>query len=463
MKLHCIILAAGQGTRMKSALPKVLHPVGGTPMLGHVLKACREAEAAAIHVVLGHAADQVESWMESAGWGHVNVVLQQQQQGTGHAVLQAVPGVPDGATVVVLYGDVPLVTADTIRRLAKAASGGLALVTATLEQPFGYGRILRAAGRDDGQPGRVEGIVEEKDATSEQRAIHEINTGLLAGQSRRLKRWLSHVKNHNAKREYYLTDIVAMANGDAVDVQTIQAGSPDEVEGVNDRAQLSLAERRFQRRQAEQFQREGLSIADPGRFDVRGSLKFGADVFVDIGCVFEGTVELGDQASIGPYTLIKNARIGPGTRIEGHSVIDTAETGRDCRIGPFARLRPDAQLGDHVHIGNFVEIKKSIIGDQSKANHLAYVGDATVGARVNIGAGVITCNYDGANKHATIIGDDVFIGSDSQLIAPIIVGRGAYIAAGSSIAKEAPEDALTVCRAREQRSIKGWKRPRKKQ
>jgi bifunctional UDP-N-acetylglucosamine pyrophosphorylase/glucosamine-1-phosphate N-acetyltransferase len=456
MKVHAVILAAGQGTRMKSALPKVLHKVGATTMLGHVLAAARAAGVEACHVVLGHGAEQVREWLAANGYGDVHTVVQEQQLGTAHAVQQALPQIPDHALALVLYGDVPLVSADTIGRLARAAKDGMALVTARLDDPAGYGRILRQAS------GRLSGIVEDKDATAEQRAIGEINTGLLAAQARRLKRWLSHVKNDNAKGEYYLTDAVALADQDGIDVQTVTAADLGEVEGVNDRLQLAQAERRYQQAQTQRLLREGLHLADPARFDLRGSLSFGRDVFLDVGCVLEGTVELGDGVRIGPYCVLRDVKLAAGTTVDAHSVLDSAEAGRDCRIGPFARLRPGAQLADAVHIGNFVEIKKSQIGEGSKANHLAYIGDATVGARVNIGAGVITCNYDGVNKLATIIGDDVFVGSDSQLVAPVIVGRGAYIAAGSTISKDAPEDALTVCRAREQKSFTEWKRPEKK-
>ncbi len=456
MKVHAVILAAGQGTRMKSALPKVLHPVGGKPMLGHVLDAARAAGVADIHLVLGHGAEQVREWLKGSGHAEVNTVVQEQQLGTAHAVQQAIPHVPDGALVLVLYGDVPLIAAETLKELVAAAKDGMALLTAELANPFGYGRILR-----DGKE-RITGIIEEKDASAKQRAITEVNTGFVAAQARRMKRWLSKVKNDNAKGEYYLTDVAGLAAKDGVEVQGVLAANPDETEGVNDRLQLAQAERRFQRLKAERVMRDGLHLADPSRFDLRGSLDFGRDVFVDVGCVFEGIVELGDNVHIGPYTLLRNVKIGSGTRVESHSVLDEAEVGQDCRIGPYARLRPGTQLADHVHVGNFVEIKKSLLGDGTKANHLAYIGDATVGARANIGAGVITCNYDGANKHATIIGDDAFIGTDTQLVAPVIVGRGAFIAAGSTIAKDAPEDALTICRARDQKTLAGWKRPVKK-
>jgi bifunctional UDP-N-acetylglucosamine pyrophosphorylase/glucosamine-1-phosphate N-acetyltransferase len=456
MNVHAVILAAGQGTRMKSALPKVLHPVGGTPMLGHVLAAVRAAKITSSHLVLGHGAEQIRAWLAAGDYKDVSTVIQQEQLGTGHAVQQALPQVPDDALVLVLYGDVPLVSPETIRKLALAGENGMALVTARLADPSGYGRILHDP------KGRISGIIEEKEANPNQRSITEVNTGMLAAQSRRLKRWLSHVKNDNAKREYYLTDVVALAVRDGVDVRGVEAASLDEVEGVNDRLQLARAERRLQLARAERLMREGLQLADPSRFELRGTLKVGQDVSIDVGCVLEGEVELADGVKLGPYCVLRNVKLGARTVVDAHSVLDSAEAGDDCRIGPFARLRPGAQLADQVHIGNFVEIKKSSLGEGSKANHLAYIGDAAIGARVNIGAGVITCNYDGVNKHATIVGDDAFIGTDSQLVAPVIVGRGAYIAAGSTIARDAPEDALTVCRAREQKSVLGWKRPVKK-
>lgn len=454
MNLHAVILAAGQGTRMRSAVPKVLHEVAGQPMLGHVLAAAQQAQAVQAHVVLGHAAEAVQSWIES--WpSAVKTVLQAQQLGTAHALQQAMPQVPDDAMVVVLYGDVPLITADTVQRLAAAAASGLALVTATLEQPRGYGRILRDAA------GHITGIVEDKDATPPQRDIREINTGLLAAPAARLRGWLSRIGNDNASGEYYLTDAVALAVADGVAVQSVTAASVDEIEGVNDRAQLAAAERRYQRAQSRRLMAEGLQLLDPERFDLRGRLQFGRDVCIDIGCVVEGDVRLGDGVRVGPYSVLRDVSIGAGTRVEAHCVLERADVGAGCAIGPFARLRPGAALGAGVHIGNFVEIKNSQLGDGAKANHLAYVGDADVGARSNIGAGVITCNYDGAHKHRTVIGADVFVGSDSQLVAPVTVGDRAYIAAGSTIFRDAPADALTVSRAREQRSIPGWQRPRK--
>jgi bifunctional UDP-N-acetylglucosamine pyrophosphorylase/glucosamine-1-phosphate N-acetyltransferase len=454
--VHAIILAAGQGTRMKSARPKVLHAVGGTPMLGHVLKAAGAAGVEQPHIVLGHGAEAIRAWLATLGGEPPATVIQERQLGTAHAVLQALPEIPDSALVVVLYGDVPLVSAATVRAVLDASGQGLALVTVVLDEPRGYGRILR-----DGH-GRVTGIVEENDANAAQRAIREVNTGLLAAPARRLKRWLSRVKADNAKGEFYLTDVVALAVADGVEVATVAAASAAEVEGVNDPVQLAQAERRYQSAQAERLQRDGLYLADPARFDLRGSLVFGRDVRIDLGCVLEGAVRLGDGVEIGPYCVLRDVSIGAGTRVHAHSVLEDSSIGADCSIGPFARLRPGAALADEVHVGNFVEIKKSTLGQGSKANHLAYVGDATIGARVNVGAGVITCNYDGANKFQTVVGDDVFIGSDSQLVAPVTIGRGAYIAAGSTIAKDAPEDLLTINRARDQRSLTGWKRPKKK-
>lgn len=456
--IHVVILAAGQGTRMKSALPKVLHPVAGKPMLGHVLDTAQALGAGACHVVLGHGSEQVLQWFDRAYAPEVRVhwALQAQQLGTAHAVLQALPPIPDDALVVVLYGDVPLVSEETLRALAAAADPGLALVTVTLAAPKGYGRILRDA------QGEVSGIVEENDADDAQKRITEINTGLLAAPAAALKRWLAAVGNDNAKGEYYLTDIVAMAVAEGLPVQTIAAASAAEVEGVNDRAQLARAERQFQQRQAQALLRDGLGLADPARFDLRGRLRFGRDVTLDVGVVLEGEIVLEDGVQIGPYAVLRNVTLGAGTQVLAHSVLEGVITGRDCRIGPFARIRPETELADDVHIGNFVEIKKGRLGRATKAGHLAYIGDAVIGAEVNISAGVITCNYDGANKHVTVIGDGAFIGSDSQLVAPVEIGANAFIAAGSTIAKNAPPEQLTINRPREQRSLAGWKRPQKK-
>lgn len=454
--LHVVILAAGQGTRMKSAKPKVLHAIAGKPMLDHVLGTARALGSAACHVVVGHGGEKVRQWFASAypGDGSVSFVEQAQQLGTAHAVQQAMPGVPDAARVLVLYGDVPLIEASSLRELLDASAQGLGILTAELEDPYGYGRIVRRAGA-------VQSIVEERDATPAQRRIREINTGVIAAPAKRLRGWLAKIRNDNAKGEFYLTDSVRLAVRDRVKIATVQAASVDEVLGVNDRLQLAAQERAFQRRMAEALMRQGVGVADPARLDVRGSLLCGQDVRLDVGVVIEGEVELGDGVSVGPYTVLKNVKVGADTRIESHCVMDSAIVGRDCRIGPYARLRPEARLADQVRVGNFVEIKKSTMGHASKANHLAYIGDATVGARVNIGAGVITCNYDGAHKHQTVIGDDAFIGTDTQLIAPVTIGAGAYIAAGSSISKDAPPEQLTICRAREQRSLP-WKKPVKK-
>lgn len=451
MKTHAIVLAAGQGTRMKSAKPKVLHLVGGRPMLGHVLDAAREAGVKHPHLVLGHGADAVREWLGTEAGAAPEIAVQSEQLGTAHAVQQALPAIPDSALVVVLYGDVPLVPADTIREVLRAAGTGLALLTVVLDAPKGYGRILRDEAR------RVTGIVEESDASEAQRAIREVNTGILAAPAKRLKRWLSKVRNDNAKREYYLTDVIALAANDGVEIRTVSAEAPEDLEGVNDPAQLARAERRYQRQQVARLQREGLYLADPARFDLRGRLRHGRDVSIDIGVICEGEVVLGDGVRIGPYCVLRNVTLDAGTEVRAFSHLDTASVGQDCVIGPYARLRPGARLADRVHIGNFVELKQSTLGEETKANHLAYVGDAVVGARVNIGAGVITCNYDGVSKHTTTIGDDAFIGTDSQLVAPVTVGRGAYIAAGSTIAKHAPDDALTINRARDQKSFPGWK------
>jgi bifunctional UDP-N-acetylglucosamine pyrophosphorylase/glucosamine-1-phosphate N-acetyltransferase len=451
MKTHAIILAAGRGTRMNSALPKVLHTVGGQPMLAHVLRAA-DALAAQPHLVLGHGAEPVQAWLKQAGAAPA-IALQTEQLGTAHAVQQALPTVPDDALVVVLYGDVPLVSADTLSALQSAAASGLALVTVTLANPAGYGRILRDAS------GRVTGIVEQKDASDEQRAIREINTGLLAAPAASLKRWIAQVRNHNAAGEFYLTDIVALAVAEGVGVQTVTAGSAAEVEGVNDRVQLARAERLYQLQQAESVMRAGVQLADPARFDLRGELLAGRDVFIDVGVIIEGRVELADGVRVGAYSHLKNVKLGERSEVLSHCVLENLDAGAACRIGPFARVRMETQFGDEVHIGNFVEIKKSRIGAQTKAGHLAYVGDALVGADVNIGAGVITCNYDGANKHVTTIGDGAFIGTDTQLVAPVTIGARAFVAAGSTITRTVPDDALAICRARDQKTITGWKRP----
>ena len=448
--LHVVILAAGQGTRMRSRLPKVLHPIAGRPMLAHVLDTAHALDAAACHVVHGHGAEAVrEAFRDST----VTWVLQAEQQGTAHAVAQALPGIPDAANVLVLYGDVPLARAETLWPLLQGK--GLALLTATLPDPTGYGRIVRKGGR-------VTGIVEEKDASSAQRRIREVNTGILFAPAKLLKRWLPKIGNRNAKGEYYLTDVVTLAVKDRTRVITHTVADFAEVQGVNDAAQLAGAERAFQVRRAAQLMAEGLQIRDPARFDLRGSVTFGRDVRLDVGVVLEGIVELGDGVDVGPYSVLRNVKLGPGTKVASHSVLDSMSAGRDCLIGPFARVRPDSVLADEVHVGNFVEVKKTTVGKGSKANHLAYLGDGTVGAGVNVGAGTIFCNYDGAHKHQTVLEDGVFVGSDTQLVAPVRVGAGATIAAGSTITKDVPPGGLAVCRAKEQKHYPEWKRPAKK-
>lgn len=434
---------------MKSRLPKVLHPIAGRPMLGHVLDTVRALDAAACHVVHGHGAEAVREAFRDAG---VNWVLQAQQQGTAHAVAQALPAIPDAAGVLILYGDVPLARAETLWPLLQG--NGLALLTAELPEPFGYGRVVRKSGK-------LVGIVEEKDATAAQRRIREVNTGILFAPARLLKRWLPKIGNRNAKREYYLTDVVALAVKDRQKVLTHRIADVAEVQGVNDPAQLAAAERAFQLRRAAQLMADGLQIRDPARFDLRGSVTFGRDVTLDVGVVLEGVVELGDGVQVGPYTLLRNVTLGEGTRVESHSVLDQMTAGKNCRIGPFARVRPDSALADEVHVGNFVEVKKVSLGRGSKANHLAYLGDGTVGADVNIGAGTIFCNYDGAAKHRTVLEDEVFVGSDTQLVAPVRVGRGATIAAGSTITRDVAPGGLAVCRAKDQKHYPDWKRPRK--
>lgn len=454
--LHVIILAAGQGTRMKSALPKVLQPIAGKAMLGHVIDAASALGAAGIHIVIGHGAEQVKDWARAQygkdaplHWAH-----QAQQLGTAHAVLQALPQIPDKAQVLVLYGDVPLVSLSALQNLCAAGARTLALMSVTLADASGYGRILR------NRAGAITGIVEDKEASAKQKLIREINTGLLSVPAAHLRRWLPKVKNDNAKGEYYLTDIVAMAVKGGMTVASVGA-TPEEVEGANDRLQLARLERYYQLRQAEGLMREGLSLADPVRFDLRGTLKAGRDVKIDVGCVLEGAVELGEGVQLGAYCVLRNVRVAAGTIINSHSVLEDCEIGADCRIGPFARIRPGSVLAAEAHVGNFVELKNAQLGPGAKANHLAYVGDAQVGGKTNIGAGVITCNYDGANKHQTVIGEDVFVGSDTQLVAPVRVGDGATIAAGSTITRDVPAGGLTIARAREQKTVPGWKRPRK--
>jgi bifunctional UDP-N-acetylglucosamine pyrophosphorylase/glucosamine-1-phosphate N-acetyltransferase len=453
MSLSVVILAAGQGTRMRSALPKVLHPLGGLPLLQHVIHAAQQLEPSSIHVVYGHGGEQVREALahEAVSW-----VLQERQLGTGHAVDQVMAWVSDGDTLLVLYGDVPLIQADTLRHLlVHAENGGVSVLTATLNDPSGYGRIMRDA------DGKLLGIVEQKDASEEQLNIREINTGFLAAPASRLRGWLERLDNSNTQREYYLTDVIAMAVADGVAVASVSAANEYEILGVNDRVQLSTLERIYQRSEAERLMRSGVTLADPARFDVRGDISVGQDCFIDTNVILDGTVNLGNNVTIGPNCLIQNCIIGDNVEILSHCVIQDADIGAASRIGPFARIRPETRLADHVHVGNFVEIKKSSVAAGSKINHLSYIGDTRMGEKVNVGAGTITCNYDGANKHLTEIGDDVFIGSDTQLVAPVKVGDGATIGAGSTITREVPSGELVLSRSPQQ-IRPGWKRPLKK-
>jgi bifunctional UDP-N-acetylglucosamine pyrophosphorylase/glucosamine-1-phosphate N-acetyltransferase len=451
--LQVVILAAGQGKRMRSDLPKVLHPLAGKPMLGHVLDTAASLSPAHVCVVIGHGGERVKEAFASRpiAWA-----VQEQQLGTGHAVMQALPHVPGDGVMLVLYGDVPLIAAATLADLVAAASAGaLALLTQHLEQPKGYGRIVRDAA------GRVARIVEEKDAAEAERRIGEVNTGILAAPRARLERWLAGLRNDNAQGEYYLTDVVAAAVADGVPIEVRHPRAAHECLGVNSKAELASLERRIQMNTAQRLLDEGVTLADPARIDVRGELACGRDVAIDVNCIFEGRVELGDHVQVGPGCLLRDVVVGAGTQIKPYCVLEESRIGRDARIGPYARTRPGTQLSDDVHIGNFVEVKASTFGTGSKANHLAYVGDSSVGSNVNIGAGTITCNYDGAQKHRTVIEDDVHIGSDVQLIAPVTIGRGATVGAGATISKDVPPGGLTLTE-KKQVSKPGWQRPRKK-
>ena len=450
--MNIVILAAGQGKRMHSNLPKVLHSLAGKALVSHVIDTARSLSPKNLCLVYGHGGDIVRTTLAAPdlAWA-----LQEPQLGTGHAVQQALPHLGGEGTTLVLYGDVPLIQAETLKKLlhaAQDASGALAILTVELADPSGYGRIVRNAA------GNVTSIVEQKDASANQLTIREINTGIMALPTARLGEWLAALSNDNAQKEYYLTDIVGMAVAAGLPVRTAHPQHEWEVLGVNSKVQLAELERIAQRCNAEQLMEQGVRLADPARIDVRGELVCGRDVFIDVNCVFEGKVVLDEAVEIGPNCVLKNARIGAGSRLAAFSHVDDAVVGPDGVIGPFARLRPGTELGAGVHIGNFVEIKNSKIAAQSKANHLAYIGDATIGSRVNIGAGTITCNYDGANKFQTIIEDDVFIGSDTQLVAPVTVGRGATLGAGTTLTRDAPPDTLTVSRPK-QISIAGWKRP----
>ena len=447
--MNIVILAAGQGKRMHSNLPKVLHPVAGKALVAHVIDTARSLFPQTLCLVYGHGGDAVRTTLDAAdlAWA-----LQEPQLGTGHAVQQALPHLKGNGTTLILYGDVPLIQPETLQRLVHAAQDALAILTVELADPSGYGRIVRS------DAGQVVRIVEQKDSTPEERLIREINTGIMAMPTARLGEWLGRLSNNNAQKEYYLTDIVGMAVEAGLPIRTANPKFEWEVLGVNSKVQLAELERIAQRSNAEQLMEKGVRLADPARLDVRGELVCGRDVFIDINCVFEGKVVLDEAVEVGPNCVLKNARIGAGTRLAAFTHIEDAVVGPDGMIGPFARLRPGTELAEGVHIGNFVEIKKSKIAAHSKANHLAYIGDAIIGSRVNVGAGTITCNYDGANKFQTIIEDDAFIGSDTQLVAPVTVGRGATLGAGTTLTKDAPPDTLTISRAK-QVSITGWKRP----
>jgi bifunctional UDP-N-acetylglucosamine pyrophosphorylase / glucosamine-1-phosphate N-acetyltransferase len=451
MSLSIVILAAGQGKRMHSRLPKVLHRVAGRTMLAHVIETARELGPRQICVVYGHGGELVP---QTAAAPDIVFVKQEPQLGTGDALRKALPKTGGSDAILVLYGDVPLVRAQTLAPMIAGATERVSVLTAVLAEPAGYGRIVR------NQAGMIESIVEDADATPAQRSIREINTGIMTLPAKRLDSWLGALQTRNAQGEYYLTDVLAQAWADGIAVEAVIATEPDEVIGVNSREQLAHVERTYQQRYARQLLGSGTTLADPARIDVRGALTCGIDVSIDVNCVFLGKVVLGDEVRIGAHCVLENVEIGARTVVEPYTLIDGAVIGRDCRVGPYARMRPGARLANHVHIGNFVEVKNSVIGEDSKANHLAYVGDATVGERVNIGAGTITCNYDGANKHRTVIEDDVHIGSDVQLVAPVTIGKGATIGAGTTVWKHAPPGELTL-NAKTQVNKPGWKRPRK--
>ena len=452
LPLDIVILAAGKGTRMFSERPKVLHELAGKTLLGHVLDTARSLDPAHICVVYGYGGDAVP---QAAAAPDVRMVLQEPQLGTGHALQQALPYLDPEHVTLVLYGDVPLTAADTLLPLVQAAiPGEVALLTVEMADPRGYGRILR---RD----GAVVRIVEEKDATPEERAVREVNTGIMALPNQFLPAWLAALKNHNAQREYYLTDVVGLAVAQGVKIATGRPRHHWEVLGVNSKTQLAELERHYQRQQARALLDIGTTLLDPERIDIRGELACGREVTIDVNCVFEGRVTLGDGVRVGANCVLRDVEVAAGTRIEPFSHLEQAVVGCDCRIGPFARLRPGTELAPEVHIGNFVELKKTQVGPNSKINHLSYVGDTAVGAKVNIGAGTITCNYDGVNKHRTVIGDGAFIGSNTQLVAPVTVGKDATIGAGSTITRDAPEGQLTLSRAK-QLTVPGWQRPQKK-
>jgi len=454
MSVHVVILAAGQGSRMRSNLPKVLHTLAAKPLLHHVIDNARALGAEGTHIVIGHGADLVRSSLDKLSTDtNIHWSTQEQQLGTGHAVAQALPNVPDDATVLILYGDVPLTNTETLSTLMKHVSEkSIALLTVELDDPMGYGRIVRDAS------GFVQAIVEQKDATPQQLTIGEINTGILAAPASKLKEWLPKLSNSNAQGEYYLTDIIAMAVDDQMEVAVAHPACEEEVQGVNNRVQLATLERWYQAQQAERLMTEGATVIDPARLDVRGKVSVGKDVFLDINVILEGNVELADGVVVGANCIIKNAKIGANTQIHANSIVEDTEIGESVNVGPFARLRPGTKLSDRSKVGNFVETKKTIVGEGSKINHLSYVGDAELGTNVNVGAGTITCNYDGVNKFKTEIGDDVFVGSNTSLVAPVKVGNKATVGAGSTVTKDIESEQLAVARGK-QRNVDGWKRP----
>ncbi len=452
MGLTIVILAAGQGKRMRSDLPKVLQPLAGRPLLAHVIDCSRALGVDDICIVYGHSADSVQATFDGQG---LRWALQAEQNGTGHAVMQAMPGTPDDNQVLILFGDVPLLLPASLQRLrAATAADEMAILTVDMDDPTGYGRIVR----DDG---RVVRNVEQKDASGEEQGITEINTGVMLTPAAKLKHWLDNLGNDNAQGEYYLTDVIAMAVRDGVTVHGIKASKQEEVMGINDKKQLAEAERALQARLVDELMAEGVGFADPARVDIRGKLSCGKDVFIDINAVCEGDVELGDGTKIESNNLLRDSKLGVGTIVHSNCHIEGATTGTNCEIGPFARLRPGAELADNVKVGNFVEIKKSTVADGSKVNHLTYIGDTDIGKGVNVGAGTITCNYDGVNKHRTKIGDGAFIGSGVNLVAPVEIGKDATIGAGSTITKPVADEQLALERSK-QLTVRGWKRPVKK-
>ncbi len=452
MSLNVVILAAGKGTRMRSSLPKVLHPVASKPMVSHVIETARQIGAEQLYLVYGHGAELLKERIQASD---LNWVLQAQQLGTGHAVAQAIPFWHDEDDVLVLYGDTPLIQPETLQRLLAAKTDdGMALLTVVLDNPTGYGRIVR-------EHGQVVGIVEQKDANVEQLAIREVNTGVLVANGGQLRSWLSRLDNKNAQGEFYLTDVIAMAHGDGCAIAAVHPDSAMEVEGANNRVQLAALERSYQQMQAEKLMIAGATLIDPARFDLRGTLEIGEEVVIDVNVIIEGKVVLGNHVRIGAGSVLKDCVIGDHTEVKPYSVIEGAQIADQCSVGPFTRLRPGAVLEQDAHVGNFVEMKKARLGVGSKCGHLTYLGDADVGAKVNIGAGTITCNYDGVNKFQTIIEDDVFVGSDTQLVAPVRIGKGATLGAGSTITKDVAENELVITRV-PQRHIPNWARPVKK-